>query len=92
LDVADIHTHTARRWGWEQADRYVQFVLGEALKAAAGEKKRKVVPYRPGRFYITARWQKSKAGHRIVYEIIPNGIFVVRVLHTSMDWLRHIKR
>ena len=92
LDFADIHTHTAKVWSWTQADRYVALLLDEAQKIADGEEKGKPVPRRPGRFYTTATWHNARDGHRIVYENTPEGIFVVRILHTAMDLLRHVRR
>lgn len=90
LDLADIHTHTAKVWGWTQANRYLTFLLDAAQAVADGQELGKPVPHRPGNFYTIATWPNAKAGHRIVYEIISDGIFVVRVLHTAMDLPRHI--
>jgi plasmid stabilization system protein ParE len=35
LDLADIHTHTAKFWGREQADRYTDFLLDAADEIAS---------------------------------------------------------
>jgi plasmid stabilization system protein ParE len=92
LDLADIHTHTAKVWSSEQADRYLEFLLHEAQKIADGDGKGKPVPRRAGRFYVTATWHNARDGHRVVYEVTAEGIFVVRILHTAMLLLKHVKR
>jgi plasmid stabilization system protein ParE len=92
LDLAEIHTHTNRRWGWEQAERYIRFIREEAQKVADGETLGKPIPRRPGRFYISETWHNARDGHRIVYEIVPEGISIVRILHTAMLMLKHVKR
>ncbi len=92
FDLADAHTHTAKVWGREQADRYIAFLLDEAQNIADGESKGKPVARRPGRFIITVTWHNARDGHRIVYEITPEGILIVRILHTARDLLRHIPR
>jgi plasmid stabilization system protein ParE len=90
LDLADIHTHSAKVWGREQADRYLIFLREEALSVVEGERQGKPVPRRADLRYIAATWHDARAGHRIVYEAVPNGIFVVRVLHTAMYMPRHV--
>ena len=92
LDLADIHTHTAKVWNWDQANRYLVFLAEEAQKIADGESEGKPVPRRPGRLYLTVVWHNARDGHRIVYEVTPEGIFVVRVLHTAMLMLKHIRQ
>lgn len=92
LDLAEIHTHTATIWGIGQADRYIRFLLDRAQSVADGEVDGRTIEGRPGRFLITATWPRGKDGHRIVYETIPEGIYVVRILHTAMDLSRHTLR
>jgi plasmid stabilization system protein ParE len=79
-------------WGREQANRYVAFLLDEAQLIADGESKGKPIARRPGRFILTATWHNARDGHRIVYEETPEGILIVRILHTAMDLLKHVKR
>lgn len=38
------------------------------------------------RMYL-AKWPGAKDGHRIFYREDAQGIFVLRVLHTKMDWM-----
>jgi plasmid stabilization system protein ParE len=90
FDLADIHTHTAKIWGKEQAHRYTDFLLDAADEVARGETRGKPIARRPGRFLITATWHNARDGHHIVYEIIPEGIRVIRILHTAMELKRHI--
>jgi plasmid stabilization system protein ParE len=45
---------------------------------------------RPGRLSYIAKWPGARAGHRIVYEVTKDQIYIVRVLHTAMQFLLYI--
>lgn len=56
------------------------------LDIAQHPEKGRPVADRPGLRSYVLRWKRSKHGHRIVYEETPNGIFILRILHTAMNW------
>ena len=90
LDLAEIHTYTTREWGWDQAERYIEFITDEAQKAADDLSRGRPVADRPKKFLVTVKWPVARYTHRIIYEVFPEGIYVLRVLHGAMDLQRHI--
>lgn len=85
-DLVDIWVETDRQWGEAQADRYLDDIE-RALKGLIAN------PHmgsdcsdllQGGRKLITGR-------HLVFYEVDPDRIFVIRVLHQSMDVPRHLR-
>lgn len=92
LDVARIDNATFQRWGEAQAERYIAY-LSEifaylAREPSLGE------PLRdwPGYRVYTAKYRKRRNayGHRIFYREIEDGIRIIRILHTAMNWPDHL--
>ena len=84
-DLEAIWTYTAERWSVEQADRYVA-LLHRAMQTAAVEPRlwRSCDDIRRGYF-------KHAAGsHVLFFRRDESGIVVVRILHRSMDFERHL--
>lgn len=88
LDLANIDNTTAAQWGGLQADRYTAFLSETIRELAQHPKLGREVMERPGIFTFVAKYRKSRwaKGHRIVYVELPDGIRVIRILHTSMNW------
>ena len=76
-DLESIWTYTARQWGVEQAERYIDF-LTAAKTAPTCEH------IRPG----YRRWSVER--HMVYFRVTDYGIAVVRVLHERMDAPRHL--
>ena len=84
-DLNAIWGYTAERWNIEQADRYLG-VIHRAMEAVAREPRR----WRPCD-HIRAGYFKCSAGsHVLFFRQHANGIAVIRVLHQSMDFERHL--
>jgi toxin ParE1/3/4 len=82
-DLREIWNYTADRWDIDQADRYVENrTIG--LVAADPERGR---PYdRAGRGYRMI----ASGAHMIFFRKLEDGVFIVRVLHQRMDFLRRL--
>jgi toxin ParE1/3/4 len=90
LDLSTIYNYTVRVWDIDQAERYVQFLKSIILGLADDPRLGRPIADRPGLRSHVARWKRAKHGHRIVYEEIPNGIFILRILHTAMNLPDHL--
>lgn len=84
-DLVDIWLHSLQEWGEQQADTYldemerIMLLLLEQPKI--GRLREEFQP--PVHVFYHAQ-------HLIVYQIIPAGISIIRVLHKSMDVDRQI--
>ncbi len=94
LDFAEIHTHSNRFWGWEQAEAYIEF-LKDAAQTAADD---------PGR--VADRWKIGLGKFLVKLRSGPHALrgqssdhltrssltefYVLRILHSAMDLPRHI--
>lgn len=85
-DLVDIWVETYRHWGEAQADRYLddidRAVTGLIDNPQMGVDCSDLL--RGARKLITGR-------HLVFYEVLPEKIFVIRVLHQSMDLPRHLR-
>jgi toxin ParE1/3/4 len=91
-DLAAIHTYTTHQWDYDQAERYLDFLAVSMDELASNPQFGNRIAARPGLFERIYRWKNAKYGHRIVFQIVPDGIYVLRVLHTSMDLPEHLKQ
>ena len=92
LDYAENHDHTARVWGWVQADRYSDMLDSEMEALARGESRGRPVEDDPTLLALFVKWHRAKYGHWIIYQSVPEGIYVLRILHSSMDLPQLIDR
>jgi toxin ParE1/3/4 len=84
-DLDEIWDYTAERWNEDQADRYIRDIRG-AIEAVARDP-------RQGRAcdHIRPGYRRYPAGsHMLFFRLIDEGIDVVRILHQSMDFERHL--
>jgi toxin ParE1/3/4 len=84
-DLEEIWEYSARRWGQEQADRYLKAIADAAEDVAAGRLRSRAIDFvRPG-------LRKTRCvRHFIYFRERDNGIRVVRVLHDQMDETLHL--
>ncbi len=83
-DLNAIWDYTVDHWGSEQAEQYIR-LIARAIEAVAEAPKR-------GKAcgHIRQGYRKYPAGsHVIFYKTGQNGIDVVRILHSRMDFERH---
>ena len=78
-DLESIWVYTIRRWGVEQATRYIDFVLAQSPKTASSCER-----IRPG------YRRRGVERHMIYFRVTDYGIAVIRVLHDRMDASRHL--
>jgi toxin ParE1/3/4 len=85
-DLAEIWRYTFSRWGRDQADQYVK-----AIYEAFGKLLAKPSLGRP--FPDAAKHiRKYRVGsHVIFYRKTRARMYIVRVLHQSMDYVRHLR-
>ena len=85
-DLVDIWAETYRQWGEAQADRYLDDVeralQGLIANPQLGSDCSDLL--QGARKLITGR-------HLVFYEVDPDKISVIRVLHQSMDVPRHLR-
>lgn len=84
-DLADIWVHTLKKWGIEQADKYID-ELADTFELLASNplmcsERHEFVP--PVRIHHHGR-------HFIIYTVESDHIFIVRVLHDRVDPARHL--
>jgi toxin ParE1/3/4 len=86
FDLDEIWDYSAKRWGREQANKYVEGLRQSMLRLAVDPSRGRSVTVR-GRGYL-----RYKSGsHTIFYRATGRGIYVVRVLHQSMNHERHLR-
>ena len=85
-DRFKVHLDTDRRWGSEQAENYDN-LLAEAMEQLADQPA--IVPLIENlsgvRKYLV-RWKNARDGHYIFFQEIDSGIYVLRILHSAMNW------
>jgi toxin ParE1/3/4 len=92
LDLSEIYIHTIRLWDRDQAEDYLQFLKARMEALADDPALGDLVAGRPEIRTYLAKFsrRRSSHGHRIIYRQIAGGIRIIRILHTSMDWKRHV--
>lgn len=85
-DLGAIWNYTVRRWGEDQAERYIRDIQDAVLALVAGTKPSQPIDdIRPG-------YRKALIGaHLLLFRIEDTGMFnIVRILHSRMDAERHL--
>ena len=84
-DLRGIWRHTTAHWGRAQANKYLR-ALGETFDrlAAKPDLGRSCNDLRPGYRRIKAQ------AHVIFFRMDGGGVEIVRILHQSMDFRRHL--
>jgi toxin ParE1/3/4 len=84
-DIAEIWTFGFQRWGEIQADRYAQQL------ATLIHKLTEFPELGAPLLGKTSGVRSLKSGkHRIIYALPANNVRVVRILHASRDFARHL--
>lgn len=87
-DLADIWMYTYYRWSEKQADAYFEMILNSCKAIAKFPKL-----YGKNYDYVRDGLRGFKSNkHIIFYEITSElDIEIIRILHESMDYQRHLK-
>ena len=88
-DQTAIFADTAEQCGTEQAERYLDFLNEVMDRLATAPATAPKAPRLTGVRVYVARWKNARQGHRIFFEETDNGIYIVRILHTAMNWQKH---
>lgn len=86
-DLVDIWTETFQQWGADQADRYLDDI-GRALNGLTNNP---LMGSDCSDLLHGAR-RLLTGQHLAFYEVDEDMIFVIRVLHQSMDVPRHLRQ
>lgn len=83
-DLDDIFDHTARRWGADQAERYLRELDAACQRLAEYPLLGSAADLvRPG-------YRRLASGRHVIYfRVHPDEVLIVRVLHQRMDAGRH---
>ena len=84
-DMQNIWDYTLETWDKDQAKSYVR-LLNQSFADLAEN------PHLgPSCEYVREGYRKHLAGrHVLYYRIVDAGVFVIRILHSSMDVDRHL--
>jgi toxin ParE1/3/4 len=85
-DLDEIWDYSAERWGMDQANRYVG-ALRESIERVARDPSRGRSVSARGKSY----YQYRSGSHMIFYRETNRGVQIVRVLHQSMEYVRHLR-
>jgi toxin ParE1/3/4 len=85
-DLAEIWRYSNRRWGTEQADQYIAGLQEACGKLADNPSLGRPIPHVEGEIR-----QYRYGSHVIVDQIDGEQVYVVRVLHEAMDYLRQLR-
>ncbi len=84
-DLNGIWTYTARRWGADQAERYIR-LIAEAVELIA-----ETPALGRNCDHVREGYGKYPVGsHVLFYRAIDDSAGVVRILHQRMDFDRHL--
>jgi toxin ParE1/3/4 len=84
-DLSDIWDYTVENWDVNQADKYLTS-LTQTFDAIDGRDglHREAISTRPGVYRLNIK------SHAVLYRIMGGEIVIVRILHQSMDFKRHV--
>jgi toxin ParE1/3/4 len=86
-DLQEIWEYTENRWGAEQADNYLRKLDRRMTYLARNPKRGKRRTELP---VTSISYHEQK--HAIFYRCKETGIEIIRILHGSMEFPRHLER
>jgi toxin ParE1/3/4 len=84
-DLDEIWNYTAKTWGERQAEAYMR-LLQRAIETVADDPRRG----HPCEEVRTGYRRYSAGAHMLFYRAVDAGIDIVRILHSRMDFERHL--
>ncbi|GLS27728.1 type II toxin-antitoxin system RelE/ParE family toxin [Marinibactrum halimedae] len=85
LDLENIYDYSVENWGYPRADRYIYDLEIAFTKLSQNQLQGRTASYiKPGYFCY------SVGSHVIFYRQSTDFLLVVRLLHKSMDFQRHL--
>lgn len=89
-DRREIYLHNCNTWGRDQAIAYRRFLVAIIREYAKGPASAPVVEGSEHVRMGLVRWPGARDGHRVIFQETENGILVLRILHTKMNWQDHL--
>jgi toxin ParE1/3/4 len=86
-DLSDIGVYTEKQWGKRQRKKYIAQLINSIKRLAKNPalgRQRLELPHAPYSYH--------EGRHVIFYRLAPENIEVIRVLHDSMDFPRHLQQ
>ena len=83
------YLYTEQRWGSNQANKYDDFLQMIMQELADNPQIAPSVPSEENTRSYVVRWKNARDGHRIFFEATDEGILVLHILHTAMNWQEH---
>lgn len=84
-DLEDIASWTSQNYGDEQADRYIALLHETIQSISVGQYASRPLADSDLIRVSFVRWPKATYGHNVFYERTEDGIYVYRILHSSID-------
>lgn len=85
-DLNGIYVYTYKRFGPEQADSYNELLIRCVERIAETPAIGRTTEN------ITANYLRYNCqSHAIFYEVLDDGVLIIRVLHQRMDFKRHLR-
>ena len=94
MDLITVYLYNEISYGEEHADQYLEFLDAEMDDLAQSPTFGSTIEDFPGIRVFTAKNPRRKqvSGYRIFYREVEGGIEIIRVLHTSMFWPKHLPK
>jgi plasmid stabilization system protein ParE len=91
-DLAGIFMTNRLNWGGERARSYSSLLIADIESLVEERWRSRDVESREGveEYVFKFNPKRSTYGHRVLFRRIPEGIRVLRILHTAMDWPAHL--
>lgn len=90
-DLTEIRFHTLHHWGAEQSVKYLDFLFDEMNAFLSGERTIRTLDELSDVHYIFAKWKNAKHGHYIVFKYLNDEMYILRVIHSAMDFRAEIE-
>jgi toxin ParE1/3/4 len=91
-DLISIYVYNDMSYGEAHAERYIDFLNGEMQELADEPTSGNRIEAFPDTLVYLAKTRAriSANGYRIFYRLVTDGIEIIRILHTRMDWPIHL--
>jgi plasmid stabilization system protein ParE len=90
--LEEIWRWNARKWGFDHAAAYVQFLRDEAQKLSTEYPLGRVVRTRPEFRFRTLRSSSQGHAHVILFRVRGDVVLVLDFYHTAEDWQKKLPR
>ena len=89
--LAEIWRWNAEKYGAAHATQYLEFLKSKTRTLETQYAKGRVVPNRVSYRYMTFKKRARGHGYVVVYQVLPDEVFILFYFHTAQDWLRQLE-